>query len=239
MNKFTCLILAISLLFMLNACSKLDDEDMMRQDNLEWLDESYSAAITDAGFNDKNSLDEGAALSIDANIQILTAKNMPIGTDTLVYKGSEMAYNAVLTNNCSYTADYTFFIIINGYLQPFKLEDYSEQIYSAIFTLKPNEEKLIHFTFTPISAPYENKALITFAGLLANKAPVLTDDALTIILNSTDISYDMYLTAENDSCQITMKENKNIIGNKTEELSKSDYSSNIVLSDKDENSETV
>ncbi len=263
-NRFLITLFMI-LLITLTACSKIDSDDMLQQDDLDWLYESTSASIenfssddegesifissegtppnNDDSFNNDTVVstgDETTELSVGANLNILSAKNMPLATDTITYDGSKISYGAVIKNTCSYAADYTFFIIINGYMQPFILEGNNEEAYSANFLLEPNEERIIHFTFTPIIAPYDENALVSFMGLVVNKNPIINDLSM-VFMNSQTINYNMYLTAQNSFCQINMNEDKNIIGNAIEELglSPNGEASQVHLSDKKETSQTI
>lgn len=265
MNKKMYIIFLCILVSLLTACSKIDDNDMLQQNDLNWLDKSTSASsenITldedsepsnispeNSTSDDNNSSEKNIVtsstidmteLSVGSNLNILSSKNMPLATDTLLYNGNDMEYGACIENTCSYTADYTFFIVINGYLQPFILEGNEKEAYSANFILEPNEEKIIHFTFTPIIAPYEEKALVSFMGMVVNMTPVISDLSM-VYMNSNSVNYNMYLKAENISCQITMAEKKNVMGNAIEELelSSSGEDAQVRLSDRKENSQTI
>lgn len=229
----------IFLMLLTAACSKIEDEDMLQQDDLDWIEEGTSDGSEDIMLGNQSGADENTIQSVGANINILSSRNMPITSETLVYKGSEMSYGAILKNESSFTADYTFFIIINGYIQPFILEETDEAVNTATFRLEPNEEKIIHYSFTPIMAPYEDNAVITLVGFIANTTPSMTLD--NILTNSMMVSVDKYLTAESSECQISMQENLNNMGNAIEKLYKpSDgQSSQVILSDQEEDGQSV
>ena len=223
-------IIILAFCAFLTSCSKIDNSDVINQDDLAWLDNTETTLASDSTNNTEEII-----LSPGISGNVLSSNNMPIASDTFIYKGNKMSYGFAIKNSCDYTADATFFIIIDGYLQPFIPEDSSLEVNSVVYRLDPGEEKIIHYSFTPISAPYGKNSVISFVGLLTNIHPVT--DKINLLLNTTTASCNRYITAENDTCQIKLEDNKNILGDYVEKMSLAgdNQSSIMILADSKKN----
>lgn len=102
----------VFLMILTAACSKIEDEDMLQQDDLEWLEEATSDG---SDYINQNGTDDNTIQSVGANINILSSKNMPITSETLVYKGSDMSYGAILKNESSFKSFIIHFISCVSY----------------------------------------------------------------------------------------------------------------------------
>lgn len=218
----------IIFVLMFTACSKVEENEILSRQETYSGDETSSSGSNEITDNEtlSEATEQNSAVETDEvadtvdnislGINLVSSKNMPIASEALVYKGQDMQYGAVLHNGSNYDVNYTFMILNNGSIQPFSLEGEDKEVNCITFSMKRGEEKIIHYCFKPVAAPYENQAVLSFVGIAVKKNPSTSID--DIMMNAAITDYNIFLTAEKKQYEIKQNNTDHIVGEEIEQL---------------------
>lgn len=93
-----------------------------------------------------------------------------------------------------------FFILVDGYLQPFYFGDSEEEVlYASINEASSEELSKYTFSFDPIYAPYDDTAYVTF---ILSYVPDYLFDTNNVMLYTYDIAVSCKLSSATEECAV-------------------------------------
>lgn len=238
LKKIVTILISI---FLFTGCSNMDANEKLKrtetsEQNIETTDfksesvsgEDNKITVTDATDNNDN------VTAISTGVNLVSTKNMPIASDKLEYKGENMEYGAVLTNNNDYGVEYTFMIMVNGLPQPFTIKEDGRECNYKTYSMNAGEEKIVYFSFKPVEVHHDKDVLVSLIGVVVKKK--ISQSVAGAMMNSTVTDYNILMVANDAKYDIINDNKDNVVGNVIEKYNTTDKNTagTCLLSDKKE-----